>query len=78
MLVRVNSNKTAKPVPSQLNELARQGALWRAVEYRRDSEILGEAEPAHYVYHIREGAVRTYKRLFLAAALRRLNESKEG
>jgi len=63
MLVRVNSNKTAKPVPSQLSELARQNAVWSEFKYRRGSEIFGEAEPADYVYQIREGAVRTYKRL---------------
>ena len=63
MLVRVNSNKTAKPVPSQLSELARQNAVWSEFKYRRGSEIFGEAEPADYVYQIRHGAVRTYKRL---------------
>jgi CRP/FNR family transcriptional regulator, nitrogen fixation regulation protein len=63
MLVRVNSNRTAKPVPSQLNELARQNAVWSEFKYPRGSEIFGEAEPADYVYQIREGAVRTYKLL---------------
>jgi CRP/FNR family nitrogen fixation transcriptional regulator len=63
VLVRVNSNKTAKSVPSPLTDLARQNAVWRAFKYRQGSEIFGEAEPADYVYQIREGAVRTYKRL---------------
>jgi len=31
--------------------------------YRAGSEIFGEAEPADYVYQIRQGAVRTYKLL---------------
>src|SRR6516165_7397597 len=63
MLVRVNSNKTAKPVPSQLSELARQNALWSELKNRGGSKLFGEAEPADYVYMIREGAVRTYKLL---------------
>ena len=63
MLVGVNSNKTAKPVPIQLSELAGQNAVWSEFKYRRGSEIFGEAEPADYVYQIREGAVRTYKLL---------------
>jgi CRP/FNR family transcriptional regulator, nitrogen fixation regulation protein len=63
VLVRVNSNKTPKPVPSQLSELARQSAVWREFRYPRRSKIFGEAEPADYVYQIREGAVRTYKLL---------------
>jgi CRP/FNR family transcriptional regulator, nitrogen fixation regulation protein len=63
VLVRVNSNKTAKPIPSQLSELARQNTVWSEFKYPRGSEIFGEAEPADYVYQIREGAVRTYKLL---------------
>src|SRR6516164_6649622 len=62
MLIRVNSNKTAKPVP-KLSELARQNAVWSEFKYPRGSEIFGEAEPADYVYQIREGAVRTCKLL---------------
>ena len=62
MLIRVNSNKTAKPVP-KLSELARQNAVWSEFKYPRGSEIFGEAEPADYVYQIRRGAVRTYKLL---------------
>ena len=63
MLVRVNSNKTAKPLSGQLSELARQNTIWRVFKYRRGSKIFGEAESADYVYQIREGAVRTYKLL---------------
>jgi len=63
MLVRVNSNKTAKPVPSQLSELARQDAFWSELKIRGGSKLFGEAEPADYIYQIREGAVRTYKQL---------------
>jgi CRP/FNR family nitrogen fixation transcriptional regulator len=62
MLVRVSAN-TAKPVPSQLRELARQDALWNELKYRGGSKLFGQAEPADYVYQIREGAVRTYKLL---------------
>jgi CRP/FNR family nitrogen fixation transcriptional regulator len=60
MLVRVGANKTAKPVPSQLSELA---AVWSELRYPRRSEIFGEAEPADYVYQIQQGAVRAYKLL---------------
>ena len=62
MLVRVSAN-IAKPVPSQLRELARQDALWNELKYRGGSKLFGQAEPADYVYQIREGAVRTYKSL---------------
>ena len=60
VLIRV---ETAKAVPNQLNELARQDALWSDLKYRCGSTLFREAEPADYVYLIREGAVRTYKRL---------------
>jgi len=63
VVVRVSANETAKPVPSQLNELARQHALWSELKYRGGSKLFGEAEPASHVYQIREGAVRTYKQL---------------
>ena len=63
MLVRVNSNRTTKPVPSQLSELARQDAFWSELKIRGGSKLFGEAEPASHVYQIREGAVRTYKQL---------------
>jgi CRP/FNR family nitrogen fixation transcriptional regulator len=63
MLVRASANNTGKPVPSQLNELARQDALWSELKYRCGSKLFGEAEPADYVYQIREGAIRSYKRL---------------
>ena len=35
----------------------------REIKYLQGPEIFGEAEPADYVYQIRQGAVRTYKRL---------------
>ena len=63
MVVQVSANEIAKPVPSQLNELARQDALWSELKYRCGSKLFGQAEPADYVYQIREGAVRTYKSL---------------
>jgi CRP/FNR family nitrogen fixation transcriptional regulator len=63
VLVRTDANKSGKPVPGQLNELARQNASWSEVKCRQGSEIFGEAEPADYVYLIREGAVQTYKQL---------------
>src|SRR6516164_1454984 len=62
MLVQVSAN-TAKPAPSQLSELARQDAFWSELKIRGGSKLFGEAEPADYIYQIREGAVRTYKQL---------------
>ena len=63
MAVRVSANETTKRVLSQLNELTRQNTFWAELKYRCGSRLFGEAEPADYVYQIREGAVRTYKRL---------------
>jgi CRP/FNR family nitrogen fixation transcriptional regulator len=62
MLVQVSAN-TAKPVPSQLSEIARQDAFWSELKIHGGSKLFGEAEPADYIYQIREGAVRTYKQL---------------
>jgi CRP/FNR family transcriptional regulator, nitrogen fixation regulation protein len=61
--VRVSPDRTTKSAPSQPNELARQTAVWSEFKYRVGSEIFGEAEPADYVYQIRQGSVRTYKLL---------------
>jgi CRP/FNR family nitrogen fixation transcriptional regulator len=63
VVVRVSGNETAKPVPSQLNELACQNAFWSECKYRGGSKLFEEAEPADYIYQIREGAVRTYRQL---------------
>jgi CRP/FNR family nitrogen fixation transcriptional regulator len=63
MLVQNNSNRAFKPVSSLPSELANQDAVWSGFKYHRGSEIFGEAEPADYVYRVREGAVRTYKLL---------------
>jgi hypothetical protein len=49
MFAHVSANEITKDVPGRLNELARNGALWREVKYRQGSEIFGEAEPADYV-----------------------------
>jgi CRP/FNR family transcriptional regulator, nitrogen fixation regulation protein len=54
---------TDKPVSSELNALADQDAVWSEFKYRQGSKIFGEAEPAHCVYRISQGAVRTYKLL---------------
>jgi CRP/FNR family transcriptional regulator, nitrogen fixation regulation protein len=56
MLIRVRP-------PCALNQSGSQSSFWSEFKYRRSSEIFGEAEPADYVYQIREGAVRTYKLL---------------
>src|SRR5215472_9579554 len=63
MLVRVNSNRAGELQPGQPDELVGQNAAWSEFKFPRGSEIFGEAEPADYVYQIRQGAVRTYKLL---------------
>jgi Cyclic nucleotide-binding domain len=60
VLVRNNSTETANPISQQL---AHQNGLWSEFAYPEGSEIFGEAEPADYVYRVREGAVRTHKML---------------
>ena len=61
MAVRVSANETTKRVLSQLNELARQNTFGAELKYPCGSRLFGEAEPADYVYQIREGAIRTRK-----------------
>jgi CRP/FNR family nitrogen fixation transcriptional regulator len=63
MVVQVSANESAKSVPSQLSELARQDAVWSEIKYGGGSKLFGQAESANYVYQVREGAVRTYKQL---------------
>jgi CRP/FNR family nitrogen fixation transcriptional regulator len=63
MVVRVSANETAKRVPGRPKELTRQDTLWAEFKYRCGSKLFGETERADYVYQIREGAVRTFKRL---------------
>jgi len=63
MLVRVNTNTSPECVPTELTTLVGETSLWHQFRYRRGTEVFGEAEPADYVYQLREGAVRTYKLL---------------
>ena len=63
MLIRNNSNNTVKPASGPPSALANQDAFWSEFKYHRGAEIFGEAEPADYLYRIREGAVRTHKLL---------------
>ena len=63
VLARTNSNNTGKSTSGPPNGLADQDAIWSKFKYRQGSEIFGEAEPADYVYRVREGAVRTHKLL---------------
>ena len=63
MLVRNNSNSALQSVSDLPSELANQDAVWSGFEYLHGSKIFGEAEPADYVYRVREGAVRTHKLL---------------
>jgi CRP/FNR family transcriptional regulator, nitrogen fixation regulation protein len=61
MLIR-SSNTTNRP-PCGLDQFGGESSLWSEFKYPQGSEIFGEAEPADYVYQIRQGAVRTYKLL---------------
>jgi CRP/FNR family transcriptional regulator, nitrogen fixation regulation protein len=63
MLVRVSANTSCASVPSELSTLVGENSLWHQFKYKRGTEVFGEAEPAEYVYQVREGAVRTYKLL---------------
>jgi CRP/FNR family nitrogen fixation transcriptional regulator len=58
----VSANKGTRRQPTPLNEFL-QDTFWTQIEYLGGSKLFREAEPAHYVYQIREGAVRTYKSL---------------
>jgi CRP/FNR family nitrogen fixation transcriptional regulator len=62
MLIRVSSNTTNRP-HCALDQFGRENSFWSEFKYPRGSELFGEAEPADYVYQIRQGAVRTYKLL---------------
>jgi CRP/FNR family transcriptional regulator, nitrogen fixation regulation protein len=63
MLIRVNANTSPSWVPAELTALVGENSLWHQSRYKRGTEVFGEAEPAEYVYQVREGAVRTYKLL---------------
>lgn len=61
MVVRVKANTSSKKVPTELTASVCENSLWREFKYKSGGEVFGEAEPAEYVYWLREGAVRTYK-----------------
>ena len=63
MLVRFQENAGHRPRSRELDALAGQNVFCSEFHYRRGSEIFGEAEPAEYLYQVREGAVRSYKLL---------------
>ena len=62
VLVR-NSSTETKRAFGLPQELAHQNGLWSEFGYPGGAEIFGQAEPADYVYRVREGAVRTHKLL---------------
>ena len=51
------------PVEGYLAALAGERVICSEFQYRGQTEIFGEGEPAEYVYQITRGAVRTYKLL---------------
>ena len=62
MLVRhVGSSRT--PVDGHLAALAGERLICSEFQYRHQTEIFGEGEPADYVYQMIRGSVRTYKLL---------------
>jgi CRP/FNR family transcriptional regulator, nitrogen fixation regulation protein len=62
MLVR-HVGSSRRPVEGHLAALAGERVICSEFQYRGQTEIFGEGEPAEYVYQITRGAVRTYKLL---------------
>jgi CRP/FNR family nitrogen fixation transcriptional regulator len=60
MVGRANVSSPCEGVPSGLSKT---DVLWSEFEQQRDTSFFKEAEPAEYVYQVRDGAVRTFKRL---------------
>jgi CRP/FNR family nitrogen fixation transcriptional regulator len=60
MIDPANSNTPHRSAPSGLSKT---DVLWSEFKHQRDTSVFEEAEPAEYVYHVRDGAVRTCKRL---------------
>lgn len=66
MVVRITADRT--PRPDALEELGVTSSSEPIVSlneftYKAGTEIFGENEPAEYVYHVKTGAVRSYKLL---------------
>jgi CRP/FNR family nitrogen fixation transcriptional regulator len=52
------------PGPDELGLPAGLTAVpWAEIDYKRDSQIFGEGEPADDIYQVKTGAVRSYKLL---------------
>jgi CRP/FNR family nitrogen fixation transcriptional regulator len=60
MLLRTHANAESRPRSRELNALAGENLSCNEFTYRRGAEIFGEAEPAEYIYELKEGAVRSY------------------
>ncbi len=63
MLVRMYKDARQRPTSSELDALAGESVFCSEFKYLRGTEIFGEAEPAEYIYHVMDGAVRSYKLL---------------
>ena len=64
MLVNINAASAGRQSAlGELGELSRARVNLSEFKYNRGSEIYGETEPADYIYHVVEGAVRSYKLL---------------
>jgi CRP/FNR family transcriptional regulator, nitrogen fixation regulation protein len=55
--------RSRTPVEGNLAALAGERVICSDFQYRSQTEIFGEGEPAEYVYQITSGAARTYKLL---------------
>jgi CRP/FNR family nitrogen fixation transcriptional regulator len=62
MFAKKNANSIS-PKSGELSALSRGRVFSSEIQYRRDAEIYGEAEPANFIYQVVEGAVRSYKLL---------------
>src|SRR3974390_2667868 len=64
MIVRNSTNSTsAMPMPCGLTALTCEAAFQNDHKYSQGAQIFRNGEVPDYIYHIREGAVRSYKLL---------------
>lgn len=66
MFVRITAGQTARPhTLGDIGMTSGSNAIVSLNEftYKQGTEIYGEKEPAHYVYQVKKGAVRSYKLL---------------
>ena len=63
MFTNLNADHKKPRFLGELGDLSHAKVSSGEFKFRRGTEIFGEQEPAHYIYQVVEGAVRTHKRL---------------